>query len=323
MSLTSGTQPTLRQLELFIAAAECGSFAAAATEVFVTPNAVASAVTELETLFDTQLFIRRRAKGLTTTAAGQALITRASDLLEQAHELTLSIGNVNDTIKGPVKVGCYSTLAATIIPELWAQVADQLPEVELDITEGPAESLSHKLLSGHLDMVISYRVGLPMGIHSEELFQTSPQVALPEHHPMAHQSTVALEALEAEPLILLDLPPAGDNTLRLLHERGLRPNVIHRSTSYETVRSMVARGFGYSLFFQQTMTEVSYEGLRLIHRQIEPPLNAEPVVLSWPIDAIPTRRARAVGEIIMHMADTSITIHSDEAQPSKSHMPNA
>lgn len=305
MSLTSGPQPTLRQLELFIAAAQFGSFAAAAEEVFVTPNAVASAVTELETIFGTQLVIRRRAKGLTTTAAGQALTARAVDLLAQANELTLSIGNVGNIVRGPVKVGCYSTLAATIVPELWAQVADQLPEVELDITEGPAEDLAQQLLKGHLDMMISYRVGLPMGIHTEELFATSPQVALPENHPMATQTVVALEDLEPEPLILLDLPPAGDNTLRLLHERGLRPNVIHRSTSYETVRSMVARGFGYSLFFQQTMTEVSYEGFRLTHRDIEPPLNAEPVVLSWPIDAKPTKRAQAVSEIIMHMVDTS------------------
>src|SRR5699024_1714754 len=77
ISLPTGSQPTLRQLELFIAAAEHRSFAAAAAEVFVTPNAVSAAVTELETLFNTQLFIRRRAKGLTLTAAGQDLVVRA------------------------------------------------------------------------------------------------------------------------------------------------------------------------------------------------------------------------------------------------------
>src|SRR5699024_10726772 len=161
--------------------------------------------------------------------------------------------------------------------------------------------LAQDVLHGRLDMMISYRVGLPMGLMSDELCHTAPQVALPENHALAAQSTVSLEDLESEPLILLDLPPAGDNTLRLLHERGLRPRVIHRSSSYETVRSMVARGFGYSLFFQQTMTKVSSVGLPLIHRALEPPLQAEPVVLSWQIDAQPTRRANAVGEIIMNM----------------------
>lgn len=129
MANISGPQPTLRQLELFVAAAQHGSFAAAADAIFVTPNAVSSAVTELESIFDTQLVIRRRAKGLTATAAGRDLATRAIDLLEQSEELTLHIGNTGDVPQGSVNVGCYSTLAATIVPELWAQVAHQLPEV--------------------------------------------------------------------------------------------------------------------------------------------------------------------------------------------------
>ena len=199
MSLPTGSQPTLRQLELFIAAAEHRSFAAAAAEVFVTPNAVSAAVTELETLFNTQLFIRRRAKGLTLTAAGQDLVVRARDLLDRANELTLHIGNVSDVPRGPVKVGCYSTLAATVVPELWAQVTRLLPEIQLDIEEGPVEVLSQRLLDGHLDLLISYRVGLPMGLVVEVLFESSPQVVLPEDHPMAHQTSVALEALKDEP----------------------------------------------------------------------------------------------------------------------------
>lgn len=157
MDSLPGTQPTLRQLELFIAATRYGSFAAAADAMYVTPNAVSSAVTELEAIFNTQLFIRRRAKGLTTTTAGRDLVVHAERLLNQAYELTLLIGNRGDEPRGSVKVGCYATLAATIIPELWAQTAQQLPLVQLDIEEGPVEALSHKLLQGRLDMMISYQ----------------------------------------------------------------------------------------------------------------------------------------------------------------------
>ena len=164
MNPLPGTQPTLRQLELFVAATQHGSFAAAADAMYVTPNAVSSAVTELETVFNTQLFIRRRAKGLTTTTTGRDLVEHARQLLQQAHELTLAIGNRDDVPRGSVKVGCYATLAATIIPELWSQTAQRLPLVQLDIEEGAVEDLSKKLLHGHLDMMISYQVGLPAGV---------------------------------------------------------------------------------------------------------------------------------------------------------------
>jgi len=273
--------------------------------MYVTPNAVSSAVTELETVFNTQLFIRRRAKGLTTTTTGRDLVEHARQLLQQAHELTLAIGNRDDVPRGSVKVGCYATLAATIIPELWSQTAQRLPLVQLDIEEGAVEDLSKKLLHGHLDMMISYQVGLPAGVLSQELFQASPHVSLPESHPLATRASVSLRSLEHDPLILLDLPPAGDNTLRLMHEQGLHPNVIHRSTSYETVRSMVARGFGYSLFFQETLTELSYEGLRVVDRQINPSLATEPVVVSHNPAVRLTHRATAVEELIISMFESS------------------
>lgn len=306
MADAPSTQPTLRQLELFLAATQQGSFAAAADTMYVTPNAVSSAVTELETIFNTQLFIRRRAKGLTTTPAGQDLVIHAERLLQQARELTLLIGNRDEAPRGPVKIGCYATLATTIIPELWAQTAQRFPLIKLDIEEGPAEVLSQKVLQGRLDMMISYKVGLPMGLISHALFHASPHVVLPENHPLASQGTVSLQALENEPLILLDLPPAGDNTLRLLHEQNLRPNVIHRSTSLETVRSMVARGFGYSLFFQETRTQLSHEGLRIVDMRIDPPLATEPVVLSHNPEVHLTHRAKAVRKLTTNMFATAL-----------------
>src|SRR5690625_961464 len=310
MKFVPSHQPTLRQLELFLAAAEYRSFAAAAEALYVTPNAVSSAVTELETIFDAQLFIRRRAKGLTVTTTGRDLLVQAEQLLAQVQELTLVIGNRDhDEPRGPVKVGCYATLAATIVPELWAQTAQRLPMIQLDIEEGTVEDLSEKLLEGRLDMMISYQVGLPTGVISHQLFHAAPHVALPEDHPLAAQDTVCLHALEHEPLILLDLPPAGDNTLRLLHEQGLEPHVIHRSTSYETVRSMVARGFGYSLFFQETHTELSYEGLRIVDRSIDPPLATEPVVVSHDRFVRSTYRADAVRNLILHMFEASTSSH--------------
>src|SRR5699024_7311018 len=110
------------------------------------------------------------------------LIAHAEQLLEQVNELTLHIGNSENEPRGPVRVGCYTTLAATIIPELWAQTAEHFPLIQLDIEKGTAEVLSQKVLQGRLDMMISYKVGLPMGLISRALFHASPHVALPENH---------------------------------------------------------------------------------------------------------------------------------------------
>ena len=69
---------------------------------------------------------------------------------------------------------------------------------------------------------------------------------------------------------------------------------------------MVARGFGYALFFQATHTELSYEGLRIIDLTIDPPLATEPVVLSRDLAARATHRANAVRDLILNMFATAL-----------------
>lgn len=70
---------------------------------------------------------------------------------------------------------------------------------------------------------------------------------------------------------------------------------------------MVARGFGYLLFFQETLTELSYEGLRIVDMQIDPPLATEPVVLSCDPTVRPTHRVNAMKALITTMFATSPT----------------
>lgn len=288
-------QVTLRQLELFCAAARSGSFSAAAQERYVTPNAVAAAVTDLETALKVRLCVRRRARGLELTPTGEALLARAQHLLVTAEEMVLSIADLDGAPRGPVRLGCYSTLAATLIPPLWEHVSAHLPGVRLEIVEGTATELAEQVSAGRLDMMIAYEVGLPTTLAARTLFTTEPQVILPVEHRLALQGQpVPLTQLAQDSLILLDLPPAGENTLELMRHHGLRPRVAHRTTSFELVRSLVARGFGYSLLFQRPQIDVSYEGRPLVSLPTEPALTAEPIVLAHDRQVPLTSRAAAI-----------------------------
>lgn len=111
---------TLRQLDLFVAA-EHGGFAPAAQARHLSPNSVAQAVTELERRMQTRLVLRHSARGVTLTASGRQLAASARDLLRRAGELPRGLSGV--ALSGPVSVGCYTTLAPTAVPELWAALA--------------------------------------------------------------------------------------------------------------------------------------------------------------------------------------------------------
>ncbi|HRO31378.1 LysR family transcriptional regulator [Citricoccus sp.] len=288
---------TLRQLELFVAAAEHGSFAAAAQNAYVTPNAVSQAVTELEGALGVVLAVRRRARGLTLTPAGTHLLEGARALLRQATDLRLSVGEGAGAPSGPVAVGCYSTLAPTLVPELWERLAQRYPDVDLTIEEGTTAELVELLHAGRLDLLIAYEVALPPGLGSRPLFAAHPWVVLSRAHPLAGQRAVDLRDLADDPLVMFDLPPSGQNTLELLRRRGVRPRVAHRTTDFELVHSLVGRGMGYGIQFQRAEVEVSREGRPLAVLPITPAPDAEPVVVAWSERVPLTARASAVVEV--------------------------
>jgi DNA-binding transcriptional LysR family regulator len=104
---------------------------------------------------------------------------------------------------------------------------------------------------------------------------------------------VTLEALVEEPMILFDLPPGGEYFTSLFTEAGLDPLVRYRTTSYELVRGLVARGLGYSILSQRTRISVSYEDRPFVTRDLagdHPGLTVNAVTLAH---VEPTRRARA------------------------------
>ncbi len=93
-------------------------------------------------------------------------------------------------------------------------------------------------------------------------------------------------------MIMLDFPPSRHYFSKLLAEAGVAPRIRHSTANFEMVRSLVARGYGFSMLIQRPVVEVSYEGLPLVTLPLAGPIDPAPVVLAWPVSARPTRRAQ-------------------------------
>ncbi|MBT8161935.1 MULTISPECIES: LysR family transcriptional regulator [Arthrobacter] len=285
---------TLRQLELFCAAADHGSFAAAAQALYLTPNAVALAVRDLETALNAHLCIRQRSRGLTLTPSGTYLVELARRLLREADELCRGVGSFGGPLRGPVSVGCYSTLAATVLPPLMEGFRDAHPGLELRIVDGTVNDLLPMLQGGEIDVMIGYHFGMPGDLDHVVLFDTEVHVLLPADHRLAGEESISLTDVLEDPLILLDLPPSGDHTLHMFSRAGVRPKIAHRTSNFELVRSLVARGFGYSVLIQKPANDESYEGRRVVAKRIVPQFSAESVVIAWPSPVRLSDRAQAL-----------------------------
>lgn len=263
---------SLRQLEYMVAVAEAGSVTRAATQLHVSQSAVSMAIADLEHTLGVQLLVRQP-RGVIPTTVGQRVLADARRLLSGVGDLQNAAREEHESMSGRLAVGCYSTLAPIVLPPVIAAFAERHPDVDLRFIEGSHDALQEQLRRGVLDLALMYHYGPDLFAPSNDLVRTRvlhspPYVLLPTGHRLAHRDDVALRDLQDEPLILFDLPPGGEYFRSLFVAEGLSPTVRFRTTSFEMVRALVARGLGYSLLSQRTRIQLSYEGRAFLTRPL-------------------------------------------------------
>jgi DNA-binding transcriptional LysR family regulator len=238
---------TLRQLTYFLAAANHESVLRAAGTLNVSSASISTAVAQMEELLQVQLFIRRHARGLVLTSAGQDLAAHARSILLHAREIESIAHKGPFWAVGKLNIGCLATIAPYLLPLVLKELAEKHPEIQLKWREDKHEALLDSLHGGGFDLIIIYDYDIPTTLHVAPLRPMPVQVVLPDGHRLAQTQACSLNDLVEEPMVLLDQPRTRDYFLSIFGSRGLSPKIAHRTQSFEMVRSLVANGFGYAL----------------------------------------------------------------------------
>ncbi|MGN6760282.1 MAG: LysR substrate-binding domain-containing protein [Leifsonia sp.] len=284
---------SLRQLELFAALPNFTTLSAAAAHLHISESALSQAVTGLEKTVGEQLCVRRKARGLTLTPAGQEFAIQARRILADTRELVL--GARRGELRGPVKLGCYASFATSVVPELLEGFPRRHPGVHLEVTVGTNEELFSALQAGYLDVAFTYDVSLPTGYRRREIYPTALEAHLHPAHPLAAGDTVDLADLAGEPLIQYDASPGTINITEAFAARGVELTIQARVTQIILVEALVGRGVGYGLLMSRPNTlPVSIEGRPIAIRPLDPPVTLAHVVGIWPEEMTLTPRAAAL-----------------------------
>ena len=254
---------TLRQLEYFIAAGETGSITLASERIHISQPSISTAISHLEKEFGVQLFIRHHAQGLSLTPPVATCCVRQRISYAQADGLYTLASEASGKVRGPLSLGCMVTLAPMLVPELAQSFQTAFPATQVRHTEGNQEQLLEGLRRAEVDVAIAYDLNTPEDILFKPLVSLPPHVVVSEAHPFARQSAVSLRELVSEPMILLDLPLSREYFLSLFHNAGLQPLVVARSAHQEVVRTMVANGYGYSIFNVRPRSNHALDGRKL------------------------------------------------------------
>ncbi|GAB3280004.1 LysR family transcriptional regulator [Kineosporia babensis] len=297
---------TLAQLRYFVEAATCLSMTQAAMNLLVAQSAVSSAVAQLESQVGAQLFIRMRSKGLALTPAGQQLLGDARSVLGNLDEALDAARGMDEQVRGTIRIAFFVTLAPFLLADVMTLLAERHPHLDVDVVEVDADEAREALRSGRAEMAVSYDFAFGDEMRRETVTTVSPHVVLPDGHVLAARSRVPLRELARDKLILLDLPHSREYFLDVMRGAGVEPIVGHRSHGYETVRSLVAKGYGYSILNQRPQHDFTYDGRRVITRPIADEVPGLPLVVATLRSVRATARVRAVADAV-RVAATGLT----------------
>lgn len=271
---------SLRQLQYFCAVVESGSVTEAAKRLHVSPGGVSLAITQLEDHLDLQLTLRTRGKGVEITDAGRSVYDTARVIARSLEDIRELAGTIRGELRGPLRVGMFTTLSPWLFPPLAEHFATRHPAVDLHLEEGPSAALQTLLTQGRLDAILLYENHVVEEVEFQRLAPVRLQLAVSPDHPLAELDEVPLSALRDEDAVLLAMRPATDHVEEILRNAGITPRVRWRSANVETIRSLVARGLGYTIIMGRPHGDLAYDGKPIVYRAIADEIPPNFIVLA-------------------------------------------
>jgi len=241
------TDIKLKDLRYLVAVADTGHFGQAAERCFISQPTLSAQLKKLEDYLGVQL-IERQPRGATLTQAGEQIVARARLILSASDEVVTIAQTHRDPLSGRLKVAMIPTVGPYVLPQVAPAVHKQMPRLDLLLFEYQTAPMLEKIQTGEIDVgVLALPVELE-GLASRRLYDEDFNVALPEHHRLARQTSVRIGDLTDESLLLLEEGHClRDQALEVCSRISVHERQDFRATSLETLRQMVAAGAGVTL----------------------------------------------------------------------------
>jgi DNA-binding transcriptional LysR family regulator len=258
---------SLQQIRCFCAAAELGSFSAAAEALRVSQPAVAEQVRKLELVLGADLFVRA-ARGVFPTDAGRAFAEHATRSLQTLEDAAASVGQFTSMRSGSVALGTFSAPSAWRLEELVGSFLERHPDMTVRLVGRNSSIIADRVRRGELEAAV-----LLLPIDDEKL-EVRPivrdEVLYVTAAPRRAQRPATIEQLASAPLVFYDADSADKDPIRRqLAERAqaqgvrLRPRV--EVELIDLALRLVARGIG-DTYLPSAYTHAPYfpAGLRTV-----------------------------------------------------------
>jgi DNA-binding transcriptional LysR family regulator len=257
---------TVRQLQIFEAAARALSFSRAAQALYLTQPAVSMQMRQLEHFAGVALF-ERAGRRLHLTGAGEELLQHARAVLRALDDADEAFAAMKGLRGGRVRLAVVST-AKYFAPRLIARFAQSHPGVQVKLQADNREAVVRTLAANDVDMALMGRPPEDGDLVAAPFADHPLVIIAPPGHRLTRRR-VPIEALAGETFLVRELGSGTRTAMeRFFQERGVRIRVGMEMPSNETIKQAVMAGLGLSFISLHTIAlELSARALALVRAQ--------------------------------------------------------
>lgn len=296
---------TLNELRFIVAVAQERNFRRAAEKSFISQPALSLAIQKLEEELCIQIFERGK-NAISITPIGMQIIEQAQRTLEEAGHIREIAKQGNNQLIGTLRIGFIYSVGPYLLPCLAPVLKKLAPEMPLDVEENITTNLDTMLRNGKLDAIV---IALPFGdtsILTKPLYDEPFEVVVGSNHHWANRHSIRTQELAAEKVLLLDSGHCFSNQIaEACPELNRKSTDIQQGTSLETIRNMVASGFGITVL-PASANSVRYHSRLLKVIQLSKPVPTRRIALAWRKSFFRTQAIEVLAQAIVQSKITGI-----------------
>jgi len=261
----------LRQLEVFVAVIETGSFSRGAQATSLTQPTVSQHIAALEDEAGLRL-LDRGGRGVLPTQAGKLYLRHAHRVLAECSALRAALAEFNGLQQANLTLGASNIPANYLMPRVLPQLASAYPGIHLNMQTGDSQAMLERLHANEFELAVVGSRNHERALAFESLATDLLILVVSPLHPWSQVKILPLDALRQGPMILREQGSGTGKALNeSLREAGFDPaqlQVAGQLGSNEAVRQTLLGGFGAAFLSEISVRQELLRG-ELISIRVE------------------------------------------------------